>query len=352
MKPTMTLSLKRVNIGAPLLALAASLWLGVTLSPGLAAAETSNVKQLLEMTGGRRVKAVWNQGPQQSMKVMLLDTKAGNIQELPMPGGSAPLLTQDGRWVVISTGKAPNERKVVVYDIESKKTIEPPAGPGNNLLAVWTDPKTKRTWVYVNDSGDKGEGWDVPAGKIYRFPVDKPAERELFWERTSSHIYLMFSADGTRACFEPSWGNIGQLKLAFDGKGKVDQDKSEYKPYGGGCFPSMAPDNSYRVFRLEGDHKAISMCDADGANPRPVDVTGCLTAEQKTKGRNTWITRWSTDPRYITLVAPAGDDAQIHMGRLDEGATKFEAWVRVSAEKGSQCWQSHAWIEPARSPSR
>ena len=235
-------------------------------------------------------------------------------------------------------------------DTQTKKATELAKGPGNNLLAVWTDPKTKRIWVYVNDSGDKGENWDVPAGKIYRFPVDKPAERELFWERTPSHIYLMFSADGTHACFEPSWGNIGQLKLAFDGKGKVDQDKSEYKSYGGGCFPSMAPDNSFRVFRLEGDHKAISTCDADGANPRPVDVTGALTAEQKTKGRNVWLTRWSTDPRFITLVSPAGDDAQIHMGRLDAGATKFEAWVRVSAEKGPQCWQSHAWIEPA--PSR
>jgi len=37
------------------------------------------------------------------------------------------------------------------------------------------------------------------------------------------------------------------------------------------------------------------------------------------------------------------------MGRLDEKATKIEEWARVSAEKGPQCWQSQAWIEPGTS---
>ncbi len=328
-------------------ALALAFGLAAALTPAVTAAET-NTKAILELTGGRQVKAVWNQTADGGQKVMTYDSKADAIKELPVPAGSAPLLTQDGKSVVISTGKAPAERKVVMYDLEAGKATEFPAGPGNNLLAVWQDPKTKRTWIYVNDAGDKGESWDAPAGPIHRFPTDKPAERELFWDRTSSHIYLMFSADGTRACFEPSWANIGQLKLAFTADGKVDADKSEYKTYGGGCFPSMAPDNSYRVFRLEGDHKSISMCDADGANPRQIDVTGALTAEQKAAGRNTWLTRWSLDPQFITLVAPAGDDAKVCLGKLDEGATKFEGWARISAPDAKQCWQSHVWIAPKK----
>lgn len=341
-----TKSLKRNTIAAALPTLAASLLLGAATAPGLAA-EADNVKQILELTGGRRVKAVWNQGADNAMKLMYLDTKEGAINEIPF-SGSAPLITVDGRLVLASTGKTGAERAVMMYDTDTKKVTKLASGPGNTLMAVWRDAKAKRDWVYVNDCGDKGESWDQPAGKIYRFPVDKPEARELFWDRTSSHIYLMFSADGTRACLEPSWSNIGQLTIAYDAQGKVDQEKSVYKTFGGGCFPSMAPDNSYRLFRLEGDHKAISMCDADNANPRKVDVTGALTAEQLKAGRNTWLTRWSTDPRFITLVAPAGGDAQIHMGRLDEGATKFEAWARLSAEKGPQCWQSQAWIEPKR----
>ncbi len=338
-------SMHNQTIGASLSLLAVTLGLGLTTQSSSGAPEAETVKQLLDLTGGRRVKVTWNQGSEKETKVHYFDTKDGEIRQLPFGGTAptAPLLTIDGKRVVVATGKAP-DRTVMVYETETAKVTEIAKGPSNNVMAVWQDPKTKRDWVYVNDCGDKNEPWNVPAGKVYRFPIDKPEARELFWDRTSSHIYLMFSADGTRACFEPSWGNIGQLSVVYNDKGQVDQEKSTFKTFGGGCFPSMAPDNSYRLFRLEGDHRAISMSDADNANPRKVDVTGMLTEAQK--GRNTWLTRWSADPRFMTIVAPAGADAQIWMGRFDENVTKIEKWVRVSAEKGPQCWQSHAWVAP------
>jgi hypothetical protein len=245
--------------------------------------------------------------------------------------------------VVASTGSSAEDRAVWIYDSETKAATKLATGAHNSLLAVWTDPKTGRHWIYVNDAGDKKQSWDAPAGKIFRFPTDKPEERELFWDRTSSHIYLMFSADGTRACFEPSWGNIGLLKLEFDAQGKVDQAKSKYKPYGGGCFPGLAPDNSYQLFRLEGDHHAITMADMDNANPRKIQVSQMPGVREK--GRNTWLTSWSKHPRYLTLVAPAGKDAGIWLGRFDPTFTKVEAWVRVTSP-GPQCWQSQAWVEP------
>lgn len=325
------------------LALVVSLWLGAPL-PGLSADEPKDVtQQLLGLTGGRRVKVAWNQGSEQKQTLHYFDTKDGVVRALPF-AGSAPLLTQDGLKVLASTADVP-ERSVMMYDTETKKATKLCTGPGNNLLAVWQDPKTKRDWVYINDSGDKKEAWSAPAGKIYRFPIDKPEARELFWDRTSSHFYLMFSADGARACFEPSWSNIGQLSLAFDEQGKVNQDKSKYKSYGGGCFPSMAPDNSYRLFRLDGDHRSITMCDADGANPRKINLLGMLPEAQKIR-RDVWLTRWSTHPRYLTLIAPGGKEAAVWIGRFDEKFTKVEAWVRVSPEKGPQCWQSHAWVDP------
>lgn len=324
-----------------LVALAVGFWLGASVA---LADESKGVKeQLLDLTGGRRVKVAWNQGAEKSMKLWFLDTNDGVAVELPF-AGSAPLVTLDGTKVLASTGTPP-DRSVMMYEPATKKTTKLATGPSNNLLAVWQDPKTKRDWVYVNNSGDKKEAWNVTAGAIYRFPIDRPEERELFWDRTSSHIYLMFSADGARACFEPSWSNIGQLSLAFDGKGKVDQDKSKYKTFGGGCFPSMAPDNSYRLFRLDGDHRSITMCDADNAKPRKIGVVGMLGEKQKSA--NVWLTRWSTDPRYLTLVAPAGKDAAIWLGRFDDQFTKVEAWVRVT-DKGPQCWQSQAWVEPKK----
>ena len=314
-----------------------SFCLGAMLMSSAAAQTNSTKAQLMELTGGKRVKVVWSQ----DNKVMFFDTKEGIVQELPIPGsGSAPLISIDGSKVFNSSGNAPADRVVMMYDLRTKKVTQLAKGPGNNLLAIWQDRRTKRDWCYVNSAGDQNENWnEAKGGTIYRFPVDKPAARELFWDRTSSHIFLMFSEDGTRACFEPSWGNIGQLKLAFTADGKVDQDKSTYTTFGGGCFPSMAPDNSYRLFRLEGDHRYITLCDADNANQRKV-----VTSTGPINGA-TWLTRWSTNPRYLTCMAPDGPDAKTWIGRFDKGFTKIEQWVRVAPEKGPKCLQSQAWVE-------
>lgn len=314
------------------------------------AADTA--KELLKMTEGKRVKVVWAQGE----KIQYFDSKEGKIKNLPFPGASQPLLTTDGLKVLCSAGPA-DDRSVMMYDTETEKLATLTTGKYSGLLTVWRDPKTKRDWVYVNDAGSDGRNWDQPWGEMYRFPIDQPNEKEMCWNRTSTHFYFMLSADGTRACFEPNWSNIGQLNLAFDPAGKIDQEKSVYKTVGGGCFPGLAPDNSYRMFRLDGGHKAIEMTDADGTNPRKIDMTGMPGVGDK--GKQVWLTRWSTHPRYISLMGPDGDDARIWIGRFDKECTKIEEWVKV-VDDGPKCWQSHAWIEqegaldsgPAAKPSQ
>ena len=337
-------SLRRKNAANSVAVVAAGLCLGVALMPGRAAAEEVSTKdQLLELTGGYRVKVVWNQGAENDKQLMFFDTDVGEVQALPVPGGSAPVISRDGRRVFVSAGKAPDERRVIMFDTETGDSKEFPAGPGNNLLEVWYDAEAGREWVYVNSTGDFGEAWNQPrGGAIHRFPTDDPEARELFWNRTSSHIWLFLSADGTRGCFEPSWGNIGQMKVAFTEDGQVDPGKSSYQQFGGGCFPSIAPDNSYRIFRLDGDHHSITMHDADNSASRKIAVSDMPGVREN--NRNTWLTRWSTHPRYLTLVAPAGGDAKIRIGRFDEEFTAVEQWVQVSLPDGPQCWQSHAWV--------
>lgn len=351
----MTCALRRTNFAMTLSALAAGLWLAGSLSQGLAAAETKSVKQrLLGLTGGRRAKVVWNQGEKDGVPlIQYYDTREDAVAELPFPGQQA-WLTPDGLRIVALAGKTDADRVLKLYDTESKAVATLTTGPDCYPIAVWNDPKTKRDWVYVNDcgaGGDRQRAWDAGRDKVYRFPIDKPEERELFWDRTTSHEFLMFSADGSHACFAPTFNTIGQLKFAFDAKGKVDQDKSVFKPVGNGCFPGGAPDNSYRLFRLDGDHHTITMCDEGGARPRKIKVSGMPGVAEK--GRNTWLTRWSTHPRFLTLVAPAGTDAHIWMGRFDAKFTAVEAWVQVSAD-GPQCWKSHSWVEggPSSAKSR
>lgn len=318
------------KIGAALAALS------LVLAPG-AVKGADTAKDLLKLTDGKRAKVVWAQGE----KIMYFDTKGGKIEELPFPTASQPLLTTDGLKVLCSAGPA-DDRSLMMYDTEKKKLTTLTTGKYSGLLTVWRDPKTGRDWVYCNDAGSDGRNWDQPWGEMYRFPIDKPEEKEKCWDRTSTHIYFMLSADGTRACFEPTWADIGQLNLEYDSAGKIDQDKSVYTKVGGGCFPGMAPDNSYRLFRLDGAHKDINMTDVDGTNPRKISMTGMPGVGENNK--QIWLTRWSTHPRYISLMGPDSNEARIWVGRFDKDFTKIEEWVKI-VDEGAKCMQSHAWVE-------
>lgn len=324
-------------LGLPQLGAAACLVLAAAGSSAAADAPASAGPRILELTGGRRARIAWHQND----RIRCLDTKDGIIRDLDLPG-SQPLFTSDGRRLLSSGGK-PGDRFLMMHDFDTGKATKVTSGAESNLLAVWRDPVTKRDWIYVNDCGFKEQAWDAPCGSLYRFPLDTPVRKEMCWDRTSTHFYLMLSADGTRACFEPTWGTIGQLSLIYDDKGGIDQDKCRFQPLGGGCFPGLAPDNSYRMFRLDGDHKAVTMTDADGANPRQVKIAEMPGVAEK--GKNVWLTRWSTDPGFVTLMAPDGDDAKVWIGRFDSQFTKIEGWVQVVSD-GPKCWQSHAWIEP------
>ena len=163
------------------------------------------------------------------------------------------------------------------------------------------------------------------------------------WDRTTSHQFFMLSADGTHAVFAPRFFDLGVLTLALDDSGHVDQDKSVFKPYGAGCFPGMCPDNSYRWFRLEGSHRVITMFDADGAKPRQINVSNMPGVN----GHECWLTRWSTDPRFFTLMGPEKGNSQIYVGRFDDKFTKVEGWVQVTSDDGTKNFLSHSWVEPA-----
>jgi hypothetical protein len=328
--------------------------LALILAPGSAAADTRS--QLLELSGGRRIKVVWNQGNegQEQSSFRYFDTNDGKIHDLPFTGTAGDAVfrsvwfTADGRRIIAQAGKDDADRTLVMYDTETRKVTELAKGPDNNPLTVWRDPKTKRDWVYVNDcgvGGDRQRAWDAGRDTIYRIPLDKPADVELFWDRTTSHEFFTLSADGSRACMAPKFFDIGILKLPYDAQGKVDSDQARYQSHGGGCFPGMSPDNSYRWFRLAGNHKQIEFFDADSTEPRNIDVTGMPGVGDK--GKQVWLTRYSTHPRVITLMGPDSPESRIWIGRFDKDFTRIESWVQVNDE-GSKCWKSHAWVDDKR----
>lgn len=330
----------------------------LVLTLGIAAADLAETqKQLLELTGGRRVKVAWNQGNEGTDSVFrYFDTADGKIHDLPIVGTGghgdsvfrSVWFTADGRHIIAQAGKNDAERTLVMYDTETQKVTEIAKGPETTPLSVWRDPKTGRDWVFVNDAGaggDRQRPWDAGRDVMYRIPLDDPEARELFWDRTTSHEFFTLSADGSRACFAPRFFDIGILKLAYDNQGKINQDDTTYQSYGGGCFPGISPDNSYNWFRLSGDHKDLEFFDADSDEPRKISATGMPGVGDQ--GKQVWLTRYSTHPRVITLMAPDSPQARIWLGRFDAEFTEIDAWVQINHE-GAKSWKSHAWVDDNR----
>jgi hypothetical protein len=165
------------------------------------------------------------------------------------------------------------------------------------------------------------------------------------------------SQDGTHACGAFPWQHIGIATLAYKSDGAPDPERSERKDYIFGCFPGISPDNEYRMFALQGNHKQIAMFDAGGRNRRLIDVSSMPGVN----GQAICETRWSYDPLFFVCMGPEhGKTKSIYMGKFDEKFTRMEAWAQLGFSpmsymraRGLACPDSeyglwpHAWIAAA-----
>jgi len=143
------------------------------------------------------------------------------------------------------------------------------------------------------------------------------------------------SAGGTHAGSGFPWPLAGVAVLPSVG----------WKQYGTGCNGCMSPDNSYRFFHMgeEAAHNGVMMYDDGGQNKRMIPFTGLPGRRPQD---DSWIPRWSSDVRFLTLNSPiGGEDADICFGEFDENFTKVVRWIRVTDRPG-QDTKACCWIDP------
>lgn len=181
--------------------------------------------------------------------------------------------------------------------------------------------------------------------KVWRFPLKQgPSAKELIY--SGAHIATTFSvsADGRKAASVFPWPKVGILDLA---SGKV-QPMSPGDDWG--CWPSIAPDDSYRFFFFQGNHKIINMIDpgAPAARMREIDVTGMPGNGGK---RDAVGPRFANHARFLCIGTPLSVDedhpaisGDVYLGRFDAGWTRIEEWVQVSSHPHRDVLLS-AWLE-------
>lgn len=288
-----------------------------------------------ELTEGREVRLVWLQGDRFSHytderdRLVLMGYDSGDgIGEralLREPGAFAkPLFTPDGGGIVYSDRRSGRIRLIDWY-------AEKPRDLGDGYAAdVWRDPETEWDWVYLR----RGRGGqDDP---IVRRRIDDPSIEEMVWDRTEngqSHSpWFQLSGDGMRFADAFPWNHCGV----------GDPESGAWKRYSAGCWPGMAPDNSYRMFVFSGNHTEILLF-AEGAKNRR---TVRLATIPGIAGKKVYFPRWSNDPRLITVAAPEKDHrSEIYLGRFDPSFESIERWARVTRNDKADLY-GDAWVQP------
>ncbi len=232
-----------------------------------------------------------------------------------------PIITPDGNAVVFSDLA---QNKVYISSWCGLPARELVSGYG---LCVQKDPAGKIDWVYVSDS--------AYGTCIYRYDLADANRRELVWNRTKVSIRFSVSADGRFGGGEFPWSTVGEVTLP----------NRELQKFGSGCNAGIAPDNSYRLFHMDGDHRSVWMYDSGGKNVREIRLDHAPGVDSNPA----WIPRWSSDARFLTMTAPCRSSAPIHrediyFGCFNEAHDSVINWIRITNTADTFENYAYAWI--------
>ncbi len=200
---------------------------------------------------------------------------------------------------------------------------------------VWADPETGIEWVYKMSVTTDMKN---PAHEAWRFQLDNPAVEEVVvtdMPLNADHIQL--SQDGAYMCVQHPWPQIGALHV----------ESGEVKEVGKGCWPAMAPDNSYLMWIFDGPHRNLIFHSLDGKR-WVVNINGASGIN----GVEVYHPRWGNLDRFLCMTGPyrrgvykGGADVSVYVGRFNEKLTKVDEWVQVSDRKAADFYPD-VWVKP------
>ena len=265
------------------------------------------------------------------------DTEDGRGERVILPALSdyaRPMLTPRGERVIFSNQQE-NKIYIVNWDGSGLRCL------GNGFaMAVWRDPTGGVEWVYGAAPITNSDAY----WPIQRAPIDCPDQIETVWTRTKVHAdNFQLSADGRQAGGVFPWPDCGIAELP-------DRD---WKKYGKGCWPSLAPDNSGLFWIFDGAHRNLTLFKADTDERWVVNINQAPGIE----GYEIYHPRWSNHPRFMAMTGPyklgdgdnrirgGGPAVEIYLGRFDSRFRAIERWVRVTYNTNADFYPD-VWIAP------
>ena len=265
-----------------------------------------------------------------NLRLMGLDTGDGKGERTILGTGNytKPLITPRGDRVVYTSRTL---EKIYIVNWDGSGLRELSGGFG---LAVWRDPRDGREWLYYGYAKMQFGGLTCPA--VYRTLLDSSGSQELIWNKMPVNVdSFQLSADGRMAGGNFPWP---------DG-GVADLPNKSWTRLGSGCWASLAPDNSYRFWLLDGSHRNIYITDRSGENGRTVNINGAPGID----GYEVYHPRWSNHPLIMAMTGPykagSGRGVEIYVGRFNAGFSTIESWWRVTNNDFADFFPD-VWLSP------
>jgi hypothetical protein len=272
-----------------------------------------------------------------SLRLMGLDSDDGRGERAILPeidNYARPLLTSDGSRVVFSSRRT-KTASVVNWDGTGLRTVAP-----GIALALWRDSQSGAEWVYFASIVEEDTYENVRRVRL----DGASAPPEPVW--TAGHVTEEFqvSWDGRRAAGQFPWPRVGLADLG----------SQTVKEIGTGCWTSLAPDRTNRMWYFDGAHRNLSIVDDRNGSSWRVHIGDAPGLD----GHEVYHPRWSNHPRLMTMTGPyavgsgenrirgGGEGVEVYVGRFSPALTSIERWARLTQNNRADFYPD-VWVDPA-----
>ena len=316
--------------------------------------------QFAALMDGAPARLVWVQDPSEdssdtfaegeALHLMGWDPREGGPRRLVAEAGNfgRPLLTPDGRHVVF-TEKRMQRRDGARRFRPRVRCVDWETGVVRTLgrgfaVDTWAEPGGGRTWIYAMDKVHPSRQPSVNGSTMVRFALDAPERRETVWSRTRLSLdSVQLSRDGRRFAALFPWPDAGLGDFASGRWTKLDV----------GCWPGLAPDDSYVAWVFDGPHRNLRLVGPENDARWRVSLSG----GPDLRGKEAYHPRWSNHPQFIVFTGPytkkkkgsrnaissGGLSAEVHIGRFSPDLQQLESTVRLTYNKNGDFYPD-LWI--------
>jgi hypothetical protein len=312
---------------------------------------------------GAPTRAVWIQdagdlacvySERPTLRLMVFDTEDNKGERMLLPDigwYAKPVITADGSRVVFAD-MTTKTLDVINWDGTGRRQVVKNISSFEDN-STWTDPKSGVVWVYAQTMEPRGNQ-QVPV--IRRYQLDHPEINELIWDKMPI-VHFMVSGDGRAACGGSAAGNTPQGMLTLP-------NGNLYTP-AAGCWPSMSPDSSHRLWVFTGNHRSIHFCvpanrsgNFSVSDVRFDEAPGLVLKSNEEE----YHPRWTNNIRYLAITSPYSNrnykaaanipndvaaKVEVYVGKFKDDFSGIERWVQITHSKGGNYWPD-IWIKPSK----